>query len=127
VGEIGLGEAIRALRAELTEAKGEGDRSWLRFGVGPVELELQAVVTKDASGKVGWKVVEVGGAVGKETTQKVTLTLTPQWWDAGRQQYTSDFLVAGELGPAGPGPSDPSDPSGDDDALPRTDTDPDPE
>jgi hypothetical protein len=97
MGEIGLGEAIRALREELTEAKGEGEGSWMRFQIGQVDLELQLVVSKDARGQVGWKVLEVGGQVGSERTQKLSLTLSPQWWDAEKGQYTTDFLVSGVL------------------------------
>lgn len=92
---IGLGEAIKALREELTEAKGEGDGSWMRFQVSPVELELQLVVTKDADAKIGWKVLEAGASIGSERTQKINLTLTPQWWDPSEGQYSADWLVSG--------------------------------
>ncbi|MGW6023933.1 trypco2 family protein [Streptomyces sp. NPDC055214] len=98
--EIGLGEAIKALREELTEAKGEGEGSWMRFQVSPVDLELQLVVTKNAQGKIGWKVLEAGGSVDSERTQKVSLTLTPQWWNASEGDYTDRWLVGGEA-PAG--------------------------
>jgi hypothetical protein len=107
--DIGLGEAIKALRAELTEAKSQGDGAWMRFQVGPVNLELQLVVTKDAHGQIGWKVVEIGRSGGSERTQKVSLTLTPQWWDPKNRVYTTDFLVSGNLPssePASQGASD---------------------
>ncbi|MFF2199030.1 trypco2 family protein [Streptomyces sp. NPDC058145] len=93
--EIGLGEAIRALRAELTEAKGEGEGSWMRFQVSPVDLELQLVVTKDVNGKIGWKVVEAGASIDSAKTQKVNLTLTPQWWNPSEGEYSADWLVSG--------------------------------
>src|SRR3954466_7903629 len=69
----------------------------MRFGVGPVELEMQAVVTKEANGKVGWKIVELGGSAGKESTQSVKLTLTPVWWDPTKREYRPDWLVSGML------------------------------
>ncbi|MFE6158954.1 trypco2 family protein [Streptomyces sp. NPDC056486] len=94
--EIGLGEAIKALREELTEAKGEGEGSWMRFQVSPVDLELQLVVTKNAQGKIGWKVLEAGGSVDSARTQKVSLTLTPQWWNTSQGDYTNQWLVSGE-------------------------------
>ena len=95
--DIGLGEAIKALRGELTEAKQEGDGAWMRFQPGPVELELQVAVTKDVHGQVGWKVLEVGASGESAKTQTVRLTLTPQWWDPDANLYTTDFLVAGVL------------------------------
>lgn len=99
--DIGLGEAVKALREELTEAKGQGEGAWARFQVGPVNLELQLVVTKDVHGQIGWKVAEIGGSLDSERTQKVSLTLTPQWWDATKKQYTTDFLVSGVLPSSG--------------------------
>lgn len=112
--EVGLAEAIKALREELSAAKGAGDvgQEWMRFQIGVVNLELQLVVSKDANGKVGWKVVEVGGAVGSERTQKVTLSLTPQWWDPTMKAFTTDYLVSGMLpgDPVPPGPGVEPDP-----------------
>ena len=95
--DIGLGEAIRALREELTEAKGQGDVAWMRLQAGPIDLELQLVVTKDTHGQIGWKLLDTGGSVASDKTQKVSLTLTPQWWDANKRQYVTDFLVSGTL------------------------------
>lgn len=128
--EIGLGEAIMALRGELTEARAAGDGAWMRFEPGPVELVLEVAVTKDIHGQVGWKVLEVGAARQAATTQTVKVTLTPQWWDPEAKQYTTDFLVAGVLpdavasgasgaarGPAGSGAEAVP-------ALPDGDTDP---
>jgi Trypsin-co-occurring domain 2 len=98
--DIGLGEAIKALRQELTKAKGQGEGERMRFEPGPVNLELQVVVTKDVHGQIGWKVLEIGGDVQSAKTQKISLTLTPQWWDPTSKQYTTDFLVAGTLRPS---------------------------
>jgi hypothetical protein len=119
--DIGLGEAIKALREELADAKTEGEGSWMRFQVGPVNLELQLVVTKDAHGQIGWKIVEVGGAIGSERTQKVSMTLTPQWWDGAKSQYTTDFLVSGILSVP---EADSGNNTGSSPGVPQTDADP---
>ncbi|MFG1820805.1 trypco2 family protein [Kribbella sp. NPDC049174] len=117
---IGLGEAIKALRDELTEAKGAGEGSWMRFQVSPVELELQVVVTKDANGKIGWKVVEAGAAFESARTQRVTLILTPQWWNPTKGQYSADWLVSGLMPAAEGDPMQSASPG----ELPETDSAP---
>ena len=95
--DIGVGDAIKALRQELLSARQEGDGAWMRFQPGPVELELQAEVTKDGHGQIGWKILEVGGSLSAVRSHTVRLTMTPQWWDPAAKQYTTDFLVAGDL------------------------------
>lgn len=101
-GLLGLADAIEGLRAELTSAvdKGGEQRSRLRFAVTePVVLEVLAVTTRDVSGKVGWKVVEVGGSYTAANTHRITVTLSPQWWDGQQQAYTTDFLIAADVPP----------------------------
>ncbi|MEU9049610.1 trypco2 family protein [Streptomyces sp. NPDC048384] len=117
--EIGLGEAIRVLRQELAEATGEGDGSWMRFQVSPVDLELQLVLTKDKNGKIGWNVLEAGASVNSATTQKVNLTLTPQWWNPSDGEYSTDWLVSGVV-PASSAPHEGADHHG----VPDGDSDP---
>lgn len=100
-GLLGLAEAIEGLRAELTSAieRGNAQRERMRFKVTePVVLEVQAVTTKDARGKVGWKVVELGGSYTAANTHRITLKLCPEWWNG--TEYTPDFLIAA-AGPAG--------------------------
>lgn len=109
--EIGLGEAIKALRQELGEARAEGDAQSLRFQPGPIELELAVSVTRDVHGTIGWKIFEVGGAREAGSTQTVKLTLTPQLWDAAEEAYKPDFLVTGELAAPAPGASPPGAPT----------------
>jgi Trypsin-co-occurring domain 2 len=46
VAELGLAEAVEALRAELVAALSAGANEWMRFGLAPIELTLQAAVTK---------------------------------------------------------------------------------
>jgi hypothetical protein len=81
----------------LTSAieKGIERGSRMRFRVTePVVLEVQAVTTKDAHGKVGWKVVELGGSYTAANTHKITLKLSPEWWDEQKRVYTTDFLIS---------------------------------
>ena len=78
---IPLSEAIRALRRELVEAVREGEGEELRFALGPVELELQLEVSKEAGGEAGiafWLVtVGAKGSRTQATTHTVRLTLAP--------------------------------------------------
>lgn len=96
---IGLAEAIEGLRAELTRAMGAGAGKRMRFSLDPIELILQLGVTQEANGKVGWKVIELGGKRETVSTQTLTLRLTPQWRDV-EGPLTTDFTIAGDS-PAG--------------------------
>lgn len=87
--EILLADAIEALRAQLSEAMKAGEGKDVRFRVEDLELELQAVVTREATGKTGakggikfWLVsgeasAEVGGKVGSSSVQRIKLRLKP--------------------------------------------------
>jgi hypothetical protein len=83
VAELGLAEAVEALRAELVKAVSLGSGESMRFALAPIELTLQAVVTKDAHGTIGWQIVEFGGKYESAVTQTVKLTLTPKWRKPG--------------------------------------------
>lgn len=96
---VGLSEAIEALRDELTRAMAQGADSEMRFALDPIELTVQAVVTKGANGRVGWKVLEVGGSVEAASTQTLTLKLTPVW-KAADGTLTRDFTIASAAAPA---------------------------
>lgn len=94
-GLLDLADVVEGLRGELTRAMEEGDAQGerMRFRMTePVVLEVQAVTTKDASGKVGWKVVELGASWTAANTHKITLKLSPEWWNG--KEYTADFLIA---------------------------------
>ncbi|MEY9997004.1 hypothetical protein ABIE67_009036 [Streptomyces sp. V4I8] len=69
---IGLAETIRGIRQELEAAMREGAESGLRFGVGPVEVELtlEARLEKGGSGKLRIWVADVGGE-GKKTDSRL--------------------------------------------------------
>lgn len=79
MGEIGLSEAVDALRAELAAAVERGRGSDIQFPVTGVSLEFHVGVKKAADGKGGVKfwVLELGGGASyaHESIQKVTVTL----------------------------------------------------
>lgn len=91
--QLGLADAVRALRSELTTVMREGRDEALRFELGPVEMEFLLEVQLEAGGEAGVKfwVVNLGGrgSVTRGSTHRVTLTLTPR--DAsGRSPRISD-------------------------------------
>ena len=75
-----LADFIGALRAELRAAALAKDPQ-LQFNVGPVNLEFTLMTHHEAGGRAGIRfwVVEAGASasVANESTQKVTLVLTP--------------------------------------------------
>jgi hypothetical protein len=92
---IGLADAIKALRRELMEAVTEGRNEWMRFALDPIELTVQAVVTKDVNGKIGWKILEFGAKYDSNATQAITLKLTPQWRQLDGT-LTTNFTIASD-------------------------------
>lgn len=101
---VGLAEAIEALRGELSAAVSKGKAASMLFGLDPIELTVQAVITKDVNGKIGWKVLEAGGSYESARTQTVKLRLSPLW-RTGDGKLTADFAIStsGEAGDvAGP-------------------------
>jgi hypothetical protein len=76
-GTLGLAVAVQALRKEIQGAMLAGDSEQVRFELAPIELTLQAVVTKGADGKIGWKILEFGAKYESAVTQTVKLTLNP--------------------------------------------------
>ncbi len=85
---VGLAEAIRALRSELTTAMVEGADQQLQFELGPVEMEFLLEVQKEAVGEAGVKfwVINIGGkgGVSSGSTHRVTLALTPRTRGGGK-------------------------------------------
>jgi hypothetical protein len=92
---IGLADAIAALRTELLAAMDEGRDASMRFRLTPIELSMQVAVTAEADGKIGWKVLGLGGSWSKVTTQTLALRLEPVWRQ-GDGSYTSDFAISDE-------------------------------
>jgi hypothetical protein len=90
---VKLADAIEALRVGLTEAITRGHGQPMHFSLDPVELTIQAVVTKDAEGRIGWSVLGVGAGYEAGHTQTVKLRLTPLW-TAKDGTLTHDFAIA---------------------------------
>ncbi|WP_328470680.1 hypothetical protein OHA21_05175 [Actinoplanes sp. NBC_00393] len=88
-GRIELAEAIALLREELQEARIRGAGEQLQFNVGPVELEFQVEIAREAgaSGKVRFWVVEAGadGKLASRSTQVVRISLEPVDGRTGKQ------------------------------------------
>lgn len=79
--DIGLDDALEALRGELESAWKKAAGRALQFPVETLTVELKVGVTKRADGKAGFKVplvgAELGGSAGygRETMQTITLVL----------------------------------------------------
>ena len=91
---VGLAAAIEALRAELTDVVKRGRDEPMQFRMEPIELTVQAAVTKEANGKIGWSVFGLGSSYEAAATQTLTLRLTPMW-KAPDGALTTDFTIAG--------------------------------
>lgn len=80
-GAVGLARAIQALRDELTEAISQAPPRGVRFGLGSIEVTVEAAVTKNFGGNIGikWWLLDAGGEVSREkvVTQTLKLTLDP--------------------------------------------------
>jgi len=78
---IGLAETIRGIRQELETAMEEGARSGLKFGVGPVEVELtvEARLERGGEGKLRIWVVDAGALAKKADSNlhRIKVILNP--------------------------------------------------
>ena len=72
---VGLATAISALRAELSQAADECGDPRMPLQVDPIELTVQAVLTKDGNGKIRWSVLNCDDA--GRPAHTLTLRLTP--------------------------------------------------
>ncbi|WP_242911434.1 trypco2 family protein [Actinomadura terrae] len=92
--EIGLAEAVKAIRDDLVRAEREGADADIRFTVGPIEVAFDVALTREAgaNGKVKVWVVEAGasGKVSQTSTHRVAFTLTPT--RDGRPVEVGDLL-----------------------------------
>jgi Trypsin-co-occurring domain 2 len=87
---IPLSAAIKDLRRQLAEAVAEGEQQSLRFELGPIELELQIVASREAGveGNINFKIFGWGaegggdGKLGDQRTQKLKLIMKPIQIDA---------------------------------------------
>jgi hypothetical protein len=84
---IELAEVISELRAELDRARLAAEGSALRFGLGPVELEVTVALSREGKtgGKVKFWVAEVNaeGKLSSTSTQRIKLTLNPTLGTSG--------------------------------------------
>ena len=76
--EIGLAEAIRALRAELAEAVSGAEGKDVRFRVGQVDLEFQVAIADQVEGNAGVKFWVVNAGVKSSDTNSTTHTVKVQ-------------------------------------------------
>lgn len=96
-----LNEFVAALRAELLTAHEEGPASGNaeagpRFAVGPVNVEFTATAKREAggNGSIKFYVFQLGvsGSVATESTQRVSLTLTPLTENGEPYEVSSTLL-----------------------------------
>ncbi|MFD9106641.1 trypco2 family protein [Streptomyces virginiae] len=90
---VELATAIEALRAELTAAVNKGQSQQMQFRLDPIELTVQAAVTKEANGKIGWSILGLGGGWESAVTQTLKLRLSPVW-RAADGTLTTDPLIS---------------------------------
>lgn len=81
-GMLPLKSLVAVLREELTQARADAD-PLMPFLVGPVTMEVNVVVRREAEAKFGAKLfalLDTGivGKAGQESGHKVTFTLTPR-------------------------------------------------
>lgn len=98
-GLVGLPEAIESLRADLSRAWSDGQRSRVRFRLEPVELTVQVALTRTVNGTAGvkWYVLTFGAGKTRETvaTQTLKLRLTPVLSDdEGNELSGAELLIS---------------------------------
>ena len=94
--EMSLSDVLVQLRKELEDAQEKAKDENLKLTVKDIEVELQVATTKEANGKVGFKVWllegETGGGYTREQTHKLKLHLDPHLPGGG------DINVSGRRG-----------------------------
>ncbi|MGH3249211.1 MAG: trypco2 family protein [Trebonia sp.] len=100
-GWVNLSSAITALRRDLATAWWDGQNKGVRFKVEPVELTVQAGVTKKGTAQAGikWHILTLGGEKSRENvvTQTIKLKLAPVFYDEhGNPRPSEGQLVSGE-------------------------------
>lgn len=105
--QIPLSDAIEALREQLQISMKAGDGKSLRFDIQDLELELQTMVTREATGKAGGKAgikfwlvsgeasSEVAGKLGSSSVQTIKLKLRPRDEKGGDVPLGADVPLAG--------------------------------
>jgi len=91
---VGLADAVRALRSELTAAIAEVEGERIRFELETVEMEFLLEVGKERSAEGGIKfwVINLGakGGVTSGSTHRVTVALNPKDVKTGRSPEIAD-------------------------------------
>lgn len=100
-GWVDLSTAIAALRRDLARAWWDGRNQRVRFRVEPVEMTVQAGVTRTGKGQAGvkWHILTLGGEKSKETavTQTLRLRLAPVFYaEDGQLLADQEQPVSGE-------------------------------
>jgi Trypsin-co-occurring domain 2 len=97
-GWVGLADAVRALRSELTAAMAEAEGQRLRFELDAVEMEFLLEVRKEGGAEAGVKfyVISLGakGGVSSGSTHRVKLSLSPKDMVTGRKAQIADEVEA---------------------------------
>ncbi|MFD0072158.1 trypco2 family protein [Streptomyces sp. NPDC127166] len=98
---VELSELIEQLRTELATSMRAGRDSDVQFELGPVELELEVAVEKEAKpgAKVRFYVMELGGEgrLASTNTQRIKLTLEARpAGEPGRRLMVSGEEAVGE-------------------------------
>ncbi|GIJ43627.1 hypothetical protein Val02_05130 [Virgisporangium aliadipatigenens] len=95
---VGLTEAVRQLRTEITAAMAAAEDEPLRFALGAVEVELALTMRRTVHGQGGvtFAVASVGAAAdrARESTHRLTLTLTPTVGDTHETAYVAGRYTA---------------------------------
>lgn len=94
--KLELAAVMKALRAELNEAKWAGDGHDIRFNVNNLEVEFQTVVDwevgAEGGGKIKFWVLDVdaklNGKYKKSVTHKIKLSLPPKQVDPAESKNT---------------------------------------
>lgn len=80
--EIGLADAVTAVREELTRAAAQGAGQDWQFSVGPVQMEFEVELRADARAKGGFRVwavtADAEAGVARARTHRISFTLTPR-------------------------------------------------
>ena len=74
---IGLVEFIDQIKLELLTEHVDTDQKTPLFIIDELQVEVSVGVTRGGDGSVSLYVLEVGGKIESEQTQKVCVTLTP--------------------------------------------------
>ena len=102
--EIGLADAVTAVREELTRAAAQGAGEDWQFSVGPVQMEFEVELRADARAKGGFRVwavtADAEAGVARARTHRISFTLTPRRTDGTDARIgvdTSDAFGPGDV------------------------------